>query len=298
MEVMNSTPPEKDRSHLLMKKLNKDNRKIRQTRLNNEIQNMSQEGFYIVQNSVDGEDNHSEGITKVSTLTENPLVMKSLKNKTLIPSANLNQSLIPKGTSVEESMNFKKIISNKKIANTFINKNNIISTTNQSIEKDKTINSHTPLSKQSSLAQKQSEGENRETTLNHQNTEDKLILNVNKSKASNSIQSTPRNASVKNEIVESSYNNKNVDINNNIEGINDPYANDFEKKNEEEEDVNNKQNINYNNENIGERAERNSGKIDVQNILIESLRNGEYVYYCLNMLASINDSVLNIKHTE
>ena len=54
-----------------------------------------------------------------------------------------------------------------------------------------------------------------------------------------------------------------------------------------------------NTENFNQNFTGNMGsQIDVQNILIENLRNGENVYYCLNMICSISDSVLNLKLAE
>ena len=40
------------------------------------------------------------------------------------------------------------------------------------------------------------------------------------------------------------------------------------------------------------------GLINLQNILVQNLKYGEYVYYCLNMLCSINDNFIDIGQIE
>ena len=74
LEVINSRPPDKDRSLLIMKRMNKEKRKRIKTVLRNEILANSREDNYIVQNSlIDGqvENDIQKNSTFLSQLSPN-----------------------------------------------------------------------------------------------------------------------------------------------------------------------------------------------------------------------------------
>ena len=106
-------------------------------------------------------------------------------------------------------------------------------------------------------------------------TEHQLLLKENKTE-NQSFKSTPENLSFKK--VEEEENKSNF-------------------KEVRQEEVIERNNTNRN-EDISSHLTQNSGKIDVQNILIENLRHGEHAYYCLNMLTSINETVIDLKNAE
>ncbi len=141
-------------------------------------------------------------------------------------------------------------------------------------------------------------------------TEDKLLLTENNQK---SVGSTPKmiiqkektnanNIQNFNNALKNSYNNNsNSNLNRYYNNCQKPLEDINEEKNKDKAEADgSEENKTYqsNVDNFFTKANKNSGKIDVQNILIESLRNGQYVYFSLNMLSSINDSSLNMKHIE
>jgi len=341
-EVLNSDPPSKDRSHILMKRYNKDNRKQRQTRLNNEINNYSKEGFYIVQNSlIEGEiiDENNEDFAKVATLSVSEQVMgtpvkqplmssqeikpiekkeKSNAYKQLLtkkmtlfnPGRNVNSGLFL--SEKEENDNIKKVI-NKEVSsfedednkleddtnnNKFImlgkntQNNSCLNADNDSKpgkpkNNSNSLNNNDKNSKDYNNPNENTEHNESCGTEGRKNTDNQLLLienkpsNSNKSSAKSTPKASPRDTDINN-VKDTKDMNENSKHNTN--------------KNEEYDDINksllNKSNMTENS------SYRNSGKIDVQNILIDNLRNGEHVFYCLNMLTFINENMINLLLSE
>jgi len=273
-----------------MKNLNKDNKKVKQARIKNEIYN-SEDKVYIVKNTI--MDGVQEEGPRFSTILENFKESSNSNNSdksSKFPkykTSNLKSNILL--SARDENTNIMKVYKS--------NRSSIISEESEKIDKD------SENSNKNNLEVTNTNHTNTNITNGeYLNTEDKLILEENKSNRNSEGSSVIKKISKENNI--NKYSNK---YNNNVSYNNRHVKNGDDENEEGEEDEENdsdriKKNDSFKVNNLSDTLKhsisKNSGKIDVQNILIESLRNGEHVYYCLNMLDSINKSVLNVKAAE
>jgi len=236
-EIINSRPPEKDRSLLIMKRMSKEKRKSRLTSLNNEILNNPKKDNYIVQNSlIDGQVEDDIQIQKTSTLLfSNVDDGKHRGSGSVVNEINLNNNINNIPSEQDEEMNIKKLMSTM--------------------------------------------------TCLLLPTEHQLLLKENKAE-NQSFKSPPENLTF-----------KNVEEEENKSSFKEVGQEEVGQEEVGQEVIESFNNINRN-EDINSHLTQTSGKIDVQNILIENLRYGEHVYYCLNMLTSIHGLVIDFKQTE